>query len=297
MKILKKKQEKENLKEDGKQKVMKKHTSKQLDLTNMKDVIVLSLSVGFAIIIANLLFFSRNAQTFAILNLFAGVIIIGLPLTLSYRRRENIKRVEIMFPIFLRDINENINVGMTLPQSIRETTNNSYGPLTKYVKEISAKIDWGIDLDTILQNFAKQMKSPLINRTVRAINETHKSGGDVGKVLESISASMESAENIKKERSASIYSQMINGYFIFFIFLGVMLTLSRFLFPALQLNVGEASGLKQVYDELFMSLIVIEGIFSGLAIGKMAEGRFIAGFKHSVSLTVIGYVSYIIFAL
>ncbi|MCK4714961.1 MAG: hypothetical protein KAT35_05260, partial [Candidatus Aenigmarchaeota archaeon] len=41
--------------------------------------------------------------------------------------------------------------------------------------------------------------------------------------------------------------------------------------------------------EIFINFIVIQGFFAGLATGKMAEGSLIAGIKHSIVLTVIGY--------
>ncbi len=41
--------------------------------------------------------------------------------------------------------------------------------------------------------------------------------------------------------------------------------------------------------EIFINFIVIQGFFAGLATGKMAEGSVIAGVKHSIVLTVIGY--------
>ena len=81
---------------------------------------------------------------------------------------------------------------------------------------------------------------------------------------------------------------MINGYVIFFVFLGVMFGLSNFLIPAFQWQ-GGATGLGEVYSSIFKNLIVIQGLFAGLAIGKMAEGSIFAGIKHALVLVTVGY--------
>ena len=167
--------------------------------------------------------------------------------------------------------------------------------MTPYVKEISAKIDWGISFEQVLQNFAKKVKSPVMNRIVRTVIETHQSGGEVGEVLETISKSVESVEKIKKERSSTIYSQMVNGYFIYFVFLGIIIIMSNFLFPVINLSSGDVAGAN--FNTLFLHLIVIEGIFAGLAIGKMSEASFIAGSKHSIVLATIGYAVFTLFVL
>ena len=67
-----------------------------------------------------------------------------------------------------------------------------------------------------------------------------------------------------------------------------MIGLSTVLVPAFQFNEG-SEGLQEVFGEIFRALIVIQGFFAGMSIGKMAEGTFIAGFKHALVLVVFGY--------
>ena len=96
---------------------------------------------------------------------------------------------------------------------------------------------------------------------------------------------------IKKERSSSIYAQMITGYLIYIVFLGVMIGLSTFLIPVF-FSQAETS---MDFIGLFRSLIIIQGFFAGLSVGKMAEGTILAGAKHSLVLTVLGYSAFLIF--
>ena len=254
----------------------------------IKEVGLITTFIGIVIIYFNFTHFSGNPQIFALINLIAGGLAVGLPIVMLYSHYSKIKKIESLFPIFLHDVTENVKAGMTLPQSIKAATSNDYGLLTPYVKEISAKISWGIPLDRVLMEVADELNSQTMRRTVQTINEAHRSGGRIHTVLDSVSRALQELEKIKRERSSSVYSQMINSYVIFFIFLGVMIGMSSFLIPAFKFEEGQ-SDIGTVLPEIFFWIIIIQGVFAGLAVGKMAEGSIIAGAKHSFVLTIIGY--------
>jgi flagellar protein FlaJ len=260
---------------------------------DIKILSIITTIIGIIIVSINFTFFSGNSQAFALINLFAALETAGIPLFVRYMEYKRIKKIEALFPRFLEDVTENIKSGMTLPQSIRMASNNDYSVLSPYVKEMSAKIEWGIGFETVLNTFAEKTGSRIMKRTVQTIIEAHSSGGTIDTVLEAVASSVQELERIKKERSAAVYSQMVNGYVIYFIFLGVMFGLSRFLIPAFQWEGTQSFA--GIYEELFRNLVIIQGIFAGLSIGKMSEGTFIAGFKHSVVLTVMGYTAFLLF--
>ena len=262
---------------------------------NLKRLSLITIPIGLIVIYLNFTFFSETDMVFTVLNLAATIIVLGIPLLYRYSQYSKIKKLEYMFPKFLRDVTKNINTGMTLPQAVRTTCSNDYDILTKYVKEMDAKISWGISFEKILIDFSERIGSENLKRTVQTIIEAHRSGGTVNTVLEAVADSLQEIEKIKKERSTSIYAQMINGYLIYLVFLGVMIGLSSFLLPAFQWEEIEAGDMRAIFLELFRSLIIIQGIFAGLAVGKMAEGTFIAGIKHSLALSVLGYVAFLIF--
>ncbi len=258
-----------------------------MKLSALEKVAIVAALLGTAVIAVNFMLFQDNQRTFPIVNFAGGVIIIAVPLLAKYFYYSRTKKIESTFPQFLRDVTENIEVGMTLPQAIRTTTNNDYGDLTHHVKEISAKISWGIPFEKVLIDFSDKINSVSLRRTIQTIIEAHRSGGKIGPVLETTGESLRELERIKKQRAISVYSQMVTSYMIFFIFLGVMVGMSSFLIPAFRFEQGVVN--PQLFDEIFNSLVVIQGLFAGLAIGKMAEGTLFAGVKHSVVLVVIGY--------
>ena len=59
-----------------------------------------------------------------------------------------------------------------------------------------------------------------------------------------------------------IYSQLVNGYIIFFVFLAVMFGLAKFLFPAFQAGIQENAGFDQMISEVLFYLILIQGFFA-----------------------------------
>jgi len=248
------------------------------------------VALGALVIFISFTYFRQIPQIFGMLN-FTGVIVaLGIPLTIKYQEMRLKRKIEERFPQFLHDLTGAIETGMTLPQAFRAIKHNDYGPLSKYVREMSAKLDWGISFEKVLRDFAEKVGSPVIRRSIEAIIEIHRSGGYIATILEAVAESQTMVERIKKERAASVYSQIINGYVIFFVFLGVMFGMSNFLIPAFQWEVaGGAAGLAEVYSQLFRNLIVIQGAFAGLAIGKMSEGSVFAGIKHSLVLVSIGY--------
>jgi hypothetical protein len=48
------------------------------------------------------------------------------------------------------------------------------------------------------------------------------------------------------------------------------------------------------YKAVFRNLIVIQGLFAGLSVGKMSEGAIIAGAKHSLFMMFVGVIAFLV---
>lgn len=258
-------------------------------------ITALGLVAGLSILLMNFMFFSKNQQIYAIINLVAMVTMVGMPLSFKYSYYKKTKKIEMLFPKYLRDVAENISVGMTLPQAMKSAATNDYDVLTPYVRAMSNKIEWGIPLDKVLLDFAAHTGSKSMKRNIQTINEAHRSGGTIDTILKSVAQSLQELEIIKKERSTSVYSQMVNGYMIYVIFLGVMIALATVLVPTFNSFGGVQPGMQEAFNEIFTSITIIQGFFAGIAIGKMAEGSLMAGIKHSLVLVIFGYSMFLIF--
>jgi len=58
-----------------------------------------------------------------------------------------------------------------------------------------------------------------------------------------------------------------------------------------------ASEMSVEYAGLFRNLIILQGFFAGLVIGKMSEGAISSGIKHSLLLAIVGIAIYTISTL
>jgi flagellar protein FlaJ len=48
------------------------------------------------------------------------------------------------------------------------------------------------------------------------------------------------------------------------------------------------------YKVIFRNLILIQGLFAGLTVGKMAEGAMLTGIKHSLFMMFVGFLVFTI---
>jgi len=228
------------------------------------------------------------------INVISIIVALSGPIMAMYMKYLQKKEIEERFPDFLRDVAGNIRAGMTLPQAITATKETHYGSLTPYVKRMIAQIDWGVPFDNILKDFSKS-STYLIKNMVSTIIETHKGGGNIPEIFDSVGRSAIEINKIRKERYSSVYNQMLIGYVIFFVFIGVIIILKVFLIPSLYAFMAPQAGLviteelSMFFSSVFQMLVLIEGFFSGLVIGKMAEGSIIAGLKHSLVLIATSY--------
>lgn len=246
----------------------------------------------------NFLLFTSETTLFSSINLISAFIF-ALPIVLvKYISYQKAKDMEDLFPVFLRDFVESIRGGMTLPASLKAVSENDYKSLTPYIKKMSAQLDWGIPVERVLMSFAKSTKSKLIIRVISSVRESHRFGGNLADTFEALSNTAVEVDRLREERRLYLNSQMITGYIVFFVFLGVMIGLEKFLVPSLSqvspmalTNAPSAStneNIGEAYKELFRNLILIQGLFAGLAVGKMAEGAMMGGVKHSLFMMFVG---------
>jgi len=258
--------------------------------------------LGAAIIAFNFLFVAEWLPLiFPIINV-AGSLIATTPIVLIlYTRYKTNREVEQQFIVFMLDLSDSINAGMTLPLALNHCSKSEYMALTPYVNDMAAQVDWGIPFKRALETFAKKIESVTVKRSVTTIIETYKMGGKISDTLNAINRSLITVEKIKKERSSSVQSQVVTSYMIFFVFIFILVILQSFLIPSLtQRSVSsvalsvtgapESLPTSQDYSDIFTIFIVMQGFFAGLATGKMAEGTIVGGLKHSVILIVTGYL-------
>lgn len=264
-------------------------------------VIVPPLLVGSIILVFSFFYLQGLPILFSSITVIS-IMIMVLPFIFTYYEKyRKIKEIEEMFPVFLRDFVESVRGGMTIPQAFKSVSGNDYKSLTYFVKKMYAQLDWGIPVEKVLTKFAKESQSKLVSRIISSVIESHRFGGNLSDTFEALSNTSIEVDRLRAERRLYLHSQMLTGYIIFFVFLAVLIGLDRFLVPSLA-NVSPAgltlegqatisqSALILEFKTIFRNLILVQGLFAGLAVGKMAEGAMISGLKHSFFMMAAGVI-------
>jgi flagellar protein FlaJ len=278
--------------------------------------------LGLILLIINVILFRSN-------RLFIPLIILSITIGWSqawidfFIESQKKKQYEARFLEFVRNLAGAVRSGMPVPKAIIHTANKSdYGSLNNHIKKLANQIEWSIPTHRALKNFAKGTENEIIIRSVSTVIEAELAGGNIEDVLESITTSLFEIKKIKDERRASIHSQTMQSYIIFFVFLGIMLVIQNLLIPYLgkmsganlaqgSIGSGQLVGiatkipidftsilgfyttvktwLMSLYG-VFLMLSLIQGLFAGLIIGKLSEGDMLSGFKHSLILMTIAFI-------
>jgi flagellar protein FlaJ len=256
-----------------------------------------SIFIGLMLFLTAFIAFREYPNIFSTVSIIAVVVAIAPIAIFKYAESTRIKALEDQFPQFMNDLVEAVRSGMSLPQAVNVVAKNDYGGLNPYIKKLSAQLEWGIPFTKAFSSFTKSTRSKLIARIGATIIESHEYGGNLTDVFESISKTTVEIERLREERKLFLNSQIVSGYIIFFVFLAVIIGLQKYLVPTLaeisvkQLVTAEKVENKQLqleYKTIFRNLIIIQGFFAGIAIGKMSEGEIINGIKHSLFMIILG---------
>jgi len=239
--------------------------------------------------------------------ILAFLLIIMPPGFFNLYETRRISRLEAEFPAMVRDISLSVKSGMTLKGAVSVAAGGQYGALTKAIKQMDNMISWGVSFDDALLHFARKYPTSLIRRTVFTLIEASRMGGQLGEILEGVATDVEETKALEKRRSSETKPYLMVCYISYFVFPAVIMIMSYVFLPMMQ-QASEAtsgaalpSGMGQFavsdadlakYNMLFFHALVIQGFFAGIVTGKMAEGKVVAGLKHSVFLIIVAVIAY-----
>jgi len=266
---------------------------------------LLGIGLGTIILLIGL-FFMEDANLFFFLAGIAVIVAIT-PFVITTIHQTNVdNEKEEMFLEFARDLVEGVKAGTPISKSIMNLKNKPYGVLGGHVRKLANQISMGIPFGEALEIFSKDVNNKSISRTLTLIGQAEKAGGDIGEILESVAGAVNMSNKLKKERMAAISTLVVQGYIIFFVFLIIIMVLQFKILPMLvgigdigaigqvnNLNIGLSLGEgvdSQVLSNAFLYLLIVQGFFSGLTIGKLAEGNIKAGIKHSFALVILSFL-------
>jgi len=259
------------------------------------------IGIVLALIIVILSLFLIGTQLFLFV-IGIGILVGVFPFVFSIIHEARVvAEKEAMFLEFARNLVESVKAGTPVSKSIINVKDKSYGDLSENIKKLANQISLGIPLNFALQTFAKDVNNKTISRALVLIGQAEKAGGDIGEILESVAEAVTMSDKLKKERKAAIHALTVQGYIIFFIFMIIILVMQFEILPMVSgiADVGGVAGIgisggetidqSQVASS-FLYLLLVQGLFSGLIIGKLAEGNIKAGMKHSFILMLSSFL-------
>jgi flagellar protein FlaJ len=222
-----------------------------------------------------------------------------LPALQYYRISKINYNAEESMPSFIREITESQKTGLSPEKSIVQATKRKdYGSFSKYLELIRSQIEWGVPLRKTFENLRKEIRSWFVVVNFAMMVETLEIGGNSIQSLEILS------EYSEKERELQVNRRALLKPYILLAFMWSALIAVTTTIVALTTTMmtgvvstdlsSVATMAMQDQLKVFSVGIVIQCWISGFFIGKISEGNFGAGFKHSAMLAATAYLSLVI---
>ena len=266
-----------------------------------------SIIFGAIVVILGAILFWNSTILYLVVGIGVLIGVTPFMLTLMQESKDE-KEKEEMFIEFSRSLVESVKSGTPIVKSIINIQNKPFVVLSPHIKKLANQVALGIPLTRALVIFARDVDNLTVSRAVALIGEAERAGGDIGTVLESVATSVAEINKLKKERRAAIYNLVVQGYIIFFIFIAIVLVMQFKILPILG-DIGQGANFNTIgviedqptgpssaddVSRAFFYLLIAQGLFTGLFIGKLTEGNIKAGIKHSFVLVLIGFLVYAI---
>jgi len=265
----------------------------------LKKVHWFGIAAGLAVISLSFLLYGKNLFFFIF---WFGILIGVSPFVFTTIQKSRVAtEKEQMFLEFTRNLVESVKTGTPISKSIVNMKKKRFGVLSKHVEKLANQIYLGIPLRTALQTFSDDIDNVTVSRTITLIGQAERAGGNIGEILEAVAKAVSMVDKLKKERKATISTLVIQGYIIFFVFMIIVLVMQFYIFPMVSgisdigslgvAGLGSTGGMEASdISKAFLYLLIVQGVFSGLTIGKLSEGSIKGGIKHSFALVVLAFL-------
>jgi archaeal flagellar protein FlaJ len=238
--------------------------------------------------------------------LLGGIVCLIPPAIMYFFDSKRRDAIDNNIPHLIRDIADAGRSGMTLTRAIEISSERDYGPLTKEIRRLIAKISFRVPLEKALQYFADRTGTMLSRRTSMLVAEANKSGGDIQESMESVAKHVQEIQYLERKRRATLRPFIGVMYISFAVFLvTVYLLISSFFKQLANTNFGGGGSsiggvgfnfVSLPLDKItavFLYMAMIEAAFAGLVGGKMASGYLKDGLKHAILLMMICFFTFI----
>jgi flagellar protein FlaJ len=222
--------------------------------------------------------------TEAAIGVAMTLIFIGIPGWIADHRsagREG--KIQDGITQFLRDLVEVRKSGLSPEKSIEALTSRDYRSFSRYLKDISTKINWGYPLRQIYAEFASKVSNWLALINIYLLIDTIEVGGGTEQSIETLAEFSEASKQLEVEKRATLLPLIIVPYIGAALLTGTTVMFLGFFTGS---NLGVSVPQVMLYRTLLTPLS-IHSFTLGLVTGKIVSGRVSSGFKHAVLLSLV----------
>lgn len=276
--------------------------------------------LSLVIIVSGLVLSSRVLQIFSMLFLIWTLFLVGIYLIsllavffyFDYKIYERTREIEEVLPEFLQLTSANISAGMTIDRALWFAVRPKFGVLAKEIEEVAKSTIAGDDLEVALLDFTKKYRSDTLREAINLLIEGMRAGGEIGYLLNQISANMQDIKLMKKEISSSVTTYVIFitvaaviGAPLLLALSGQLLVIVSSLTAGLEMSGGESAGMFSMdlsgesislgdFRTFSFVMLFFSSFFSSLIIGVIRKGSPKEGFKYVLGYVAISYALYLI---
>ena len=233
-------------------------------------------------------------HVFVVFSIVSGITAPAIILIFRERRKND---VDNHLPIILEDISEGLRSGLTLIESIEETSKRKYGWTSQELQTLVAQMSWGISIEDAFNNFSKRVGTDMAKKTMSLLLSSIRLGGDLTAVFGSTSMFLREMLEVKEDRTEQLRPYLSLIYVTLIVFLVTMFMLYASLGSLFEMQ-SQILRLKMTREELKLLLYdmaILEGIFGGLIASKLSEGTLFPGLKHVIIMLLINTAGFIYF--
>ena len=226
----------------------------------------------------------------------------------TFREDRRKRQYEQDFADFLFELSELVRGGIDPAKAFLTLAQGEVGSITRFVKIASRQMSIGFTFEQALHNLGDSLESDLSKRYIDLVIQASYSGGSVSNLIQQAAIDMGNFLTIDKEKRSGLAQYTIvlyTGQVVLIVLAAIMVV--QFIPQLTEItqigNAGLSGFLGQadignvpIERDLFF-LVTINGLFGGLIIGKISEGKVKHGLKHSLILMLIALIAWDVYVL
>jgi len=262
------------------------------------------VSIGIVMLLLTFLYPTPRVRpeydNYMVATFMVGILPVAVLQFLDSRWRA---MAESKLPNLIRDIIEANKSGMPFLRAVEYTATLRYGVLSDEVKRAVTRMKLGDPFEDAIMDMARRIGTPLAYRTAILLIEVGRHGGRIQEMLEEVYSHIRELQDLLADRKRQITPYLFVVYAAFGVYLFTVAVLFMTFFGQAQALTPMAgipgafpmamAGINpEQYHIWFYHMGAVEAVVGGFVIGKISEGKSVAGVKHMLVMLFINFIAF-----